>query len=731
MPIADSRMQFRDLCPPGRACRIEAPATATETPVTKSAPYTGQALPRREDPRLLRGEGQYTGDIHLPGALHLAFLRSSHASGRLDACDVTAARAMPGVAAVLTAADLGALGRLEVNPVLPLDHATPYPILAGDTVSAVGQPIAAVLAETPGQALDAVEEIWAEIDETPSPPSELMAMQHWQSGDPAAEFARAAHVVAVRIAHPRLAPSPMEPRAIAILPESHGLTVWLSTQTPHRARADLARILSLDPEHLRVIARDVGGAFGMKASLYPEEVLAVRAAHHLGRPVRWTATRSEEFLSATHGRGLTSEGQLAIDAEGRFLALKARVEAPLGHWLPNSALIPAWNAARILPGPYDIAATDLGASARRAHTAPTGIYRGAGRPEACALMERLADAAARATGLDPAEIRRRNLNRLNGPRDLPAGRVEGADYATALDRFLTLADYPAWCAQRDARRADGALAGIGLGFYVEPSGKGWESARVTLEAGRATVEFGGSSQGHGRETALAQIAADALELSPSDITVLHGDTATCPPGIGALASRSTPIGASAVLEACREIIRRRDAGATCPITADTVYTAPGEAWGHGCYLAAIEIDRDTGAPQLTHMACLDDAGRLINPMLAEGQVMGGFAQGLGEAMLEALHFDEGQLLTGSFMDYAMPRADDLPSLTIHKTETLATTNALGAKGIGEAGTIGAPAAILNAALDALAPLGVTDLQMPLTSLSLWQAITDASKEPQT
>lgn len=688
-------------------------------------------MSRREDPRLLRGEGQYAGDIALPDALHLAFLRSPVACGQITHLETAQAEALPGVHAVLTAQTLGPLGVLEVNPVLPLCEAPHFPILASSHVEAVGQPVAAVLAATVNRALDAVEEISAEIDETPAPPSELLAMQHWQSGDAAAEFARAAHMVAVRVAHPRLAPSPMEPRAIAVLPESGGLTVWLSTQTPHRAHADLARILSLDPTRLRVIARVVGGAFGMKASLYPEEVLAVWAAHHLGRPVRWTATRSEEFLSATHGRGLTSEGQLAIDGNGRFLALKARVAAPLGHWLPNSALIPAWNAARILPGPYDIAATDLGTSARRAHTTPTGIYRGAGRPEACALMERLADAAARATGLDPAEIRRRNLNRLNGPRDLPAGRVEGADYATALDHFLTLADYPAWCARRNARRTEGALAGVGLGYYVEPSGKGWESARVTLEAGRATVQFGGSSQGHGRETALAQIAADALGLSPGDITVLHGDTATCPPGIGALASRSTPIGASAVLEACREIIRRRDAGESAPITADTIYTAPGEAWGHGCYLAAIEIDRDTGTPQLTHMACLDDAGRLINPMLAEGQVMGGFAQGLGEAMMEALHFDEGQLLTGSFMDYAMPRAGDLPTLTIHKSETPATTNALGAKGIGEAGTIGAPAAILNAALDALAPLGVTDLQMPLTSLSLWQAITDASKGHET
>lgn len=686
---------------------------------------------RREDPRLLRGEGQYAGDIALPDALHLAFLRSPVACGQITHLGTAQAEALPGVHAVLTAQTLGPLGVLEVNPVLPLCEAPHFPILAASDVEAVGQPVAAVLATTVNQALDAVEMIEADIEETDAAPPRLAAMEHWQTGDTAAAFATAAHVVRVRNRHPRLAPSAMEPRAIAVLPERRHLTVWLSTQTPHRARDDLARILSLDPGGLRVIARDVGGAFGMKASLYPEEVLAVWAAHHLGCPVRWTATRSEEFLSATHGRGLTSEGQLAVDADGRFLALKARVEAPLGHWLPNSALIPAWNAARILPGPYDIPATDLGTSARRGSAAPTGIYRGAGRPEACALMERLADAAARATGLDPAEIRRRNLHRANGPRDLPAGRVEGADYATALDRFLTLADYPAWRARRDARRTDGALAGIGLGFYVEPSGKGWESARVTLEAGRATVEFGGSSQGHGRETALAQIASDALALSPADITVLHSDTATCPPGIGALASRSTPIGASAVLEACREITRRRDAGESEPITADTVYTAPGEAWGHGCYLAAIEIDRDTGTPHLTRMACLDDAGRLINPLLVEGQVMGGFAQGLGEAMMEALHFADGQLLTGSFMDYPIPRAADLPPLTIHKTETLATTNALGAKGIGEAGTIGAPAAILNAALDALAPLGVTDLQMPLTSLSLWQAITDASKGHET
>ncbi|GGH32862.1 carbon monoxide dehydrogenase [Cribrihabitans marinus] len=667
----------------------------------------------------------------MPGALALAFLRSPVPCGRITELDLDGACEGPGVVGVFTAADLGETGALSVNPVLPRNGETPFPLLAAETVTAVGEPVAAVLAETAPQAQDAADAILLDIDEDAAPPLDhLAAAQSWTDGDAEAGFARAAQVVEVEITHPRLAPTPLEPRGIAVAPDGQGgATVWLSTQTPHRARTELAGILGLDPEALRVIAPDVGGAFGMKASLYPEEVCAVWAALKLGRPVRWIASRSEDFLSATHGRGLRSKGALALDAEGRFLALKARIEAPLGSWLPNSALIPAWNAGRILPGPYVMDALDIETGAQRANLPPVGIYRGAGRPEACALMERLADKAARACGLDPVELRRRNLRPADAMphRSATGCRLDSGDYPETLALLADKAGYRTLCAERDAARRAGRLFGIGLGFYVEPSGTGWESARVTLDGRGAVVATGGSSQGHGRETALAQVAAEALNLAPERVRVLHGDTAACPAGIGALASRSTPIGASAVLACCAEINERRAEGAALPLTAEIRYEAPNEAWGHGCYLAVLEIDRDTGRPRVHRMMCLDDAGRLINPMLAHGQVTGGCAQGYGEAMMEALHFEDGQLLSGSLMDYAVPRAADTPPLSIHTTQTPTDANLLGAKGLGEAGTIGAPAALLNAAIDALSPLGVEDLQMPLTSLSLWQAIRSASE----
>ncbi|MEX0319355.1 MAG: xanthine dehydrogenase family protein molybdopterin-binding subunit [Ruegeria sp.] len=692
--------------------------------------HIGRPIRRREDPRLLRGEGCFVDDIQLSGALHLAFLRSPLPRGRIVECDVKDAAELPGIVSIFRMEDLGRMDALNVNPILPLQLEPPYPLLAAERVEAVGQPVAAVLAETAEQAQDAVEAIWLDIDEDDISLDQPAAGQSWTSGDTEAAFAQAAHVVSVDLHHPRLAPSPLEPRAIAVAPKDDVLTVWLSTQTPHRARSELARILNLSPERLRVIAPDVGGAFGMKASLYPEEVVAVWAARRLQRPVRWTATRSEDFLSATHGRGLRMRGDLAVDGTGRFLGLRAEAAAPLGHWLPNSALIPAWNAARILPGGYRVDAVEVSTIARMDNTAPVGIYRGAGRPEACTLMERLVDKAARATGLDPAEIRRRNLL---PPETLPCGtptgyRLDSGRYAEALDRLLASADYAPLLAERKKRRAEGKLFGLGLAFYVEPSGTGWESARVTLTESGAVVATGGSTQGHGRETALAQVAADTLGLNPEQVTVRHGDTESCPPGIGALASRSTPIGASAVQAACAEILSRRVKGEALPLTAELRYDAPHEAWGYGCYLAAMSIDRETGAPTVHHVSCMDDAGRLINPMMVEGQIRGGFAQGFGEAMMEALHYEDGQLLTGSLMDYALPRAADLPPLAIHKMETPTDANALGTKGVGEAGTIGAPAALLNAAIDALSPLGVTDLQMPLTSLPLWQAIRAAETE---
>ena len=468
----------------------------------------------------------------------------------------------------------------------------------------------------------------------------------------------------------------------------------------------------------------------MKASLYPEEAFCVWAAFHHRRSTRWQATRSEEFLSASQGRGITSRGRLALTACGRFLALEAEIDAPLGHWLPSSALIPAWNAGRILPGGYDIRAIDVTTRAVQRGGTATGIYRGAGRPEAACLMERLADKAARAAGIDPLALRQENLLPATVlPHETPTGNLlDSGDYAAALRHLAERADYAGALADRDASRAAGGLSGVGIAFYLEPSGSGWESARVTFRPdGTVLVASGGSAQGQPR-SAFARIAATALGIDAARVSVHWGDSATCPEGIGALASRSTAIGGSAVLRACEEVRARRDAGEALPLTAEICYETEGQAWGYGAYLAALTIDRETGRIRLGQLTCVDDTGRMIDPEGVKGQIRGGAAQGLGEALMERLvHDGEGQLLTGSLTDYALPRAADMPPVDIHTTETPSPMNALGAKGVGEAGTIGAPAAILNAAADALAPLGIDDLDMPLTSHRIWHAIREAER----
>ncbi|QXT38999.1 xanthine dehydrogenase family protein molybdopterin-binding subunit [Gymnodinialimonas ceratoperidinii] len=676
----------------------------------------------------LRGEGLYVGDVALTNPLHLSFARATEPRGDLASIDTADALEVPGVVAVHVGEDVAGLGALSVNPVLTMRKAANYPILAHERVSGLGQPVAAVLAETPHAALDGAEALWVDIEPSKAPADDTVAERTWRTGDPEAAFAQAAHVVEVEVRHPRLAPSSLEPRAIAVEWAEEGLTIWLSSQTPHRARLELAKILDVEVETLRVIAPDVGGAFGMKASLYPEEVFAVWAALKHRRSVRWCATRSEEFLSATQGRGLATAGRLAVSTEGDFLALDARVTAPVGPWLANSALIPAWNAARVLPCGYEIESVDIETRAVHDARAPMSIYRGAGRPEAACLMERLVDEAARATGLDPIAIRARNLA---APGALPLRTATGnlldsGDYPQVLSKCAAAAGYDALRAERDRKRAEGQLSGIGVAFYLEPSGEGFETARVTWTEAGVTVASGSSSQGQGRETGYAQIAAELLDVPMEAVAVLQGDTGSCPEGIGAVASRSTAIGGSAVFVACERLRARRLAGEPLPLEEDVRYENEGQAWGYGVYIVALDIARDTGAIEITQATCLDDAGRILNPAFVEGQIRGGFAQGFGEAMMEAVHYDDdGQLLTGSLMDYALPRAADMPNLDINTTHHPSPFNALGAKGVGEAGTIGAPAALLNAALDALSPIGVTDLDMPLTPCKIWSAIRDA------
>ncbi|MEM8811356.1 MAG: xanthine dehydrogenase family protein molybdopterin-binding subunit [Pseudomonadota bacterium] len=715
-------------------------------------PAIGRRSVRREDEKLVRGEGRFVNDVPLVAPLHVHFVRSDAAVGSVIDIDCARARAQSGVAAVYKGSDLPALNGPSVNPLAGPLHEPLFHVLAGDEISAVGQPIAAVLATCPRIAADAADRISVAIqtesaranDGATGPDSGTVTAvsgpvafeKQWRSGDPEKAFADAASVVRATIRHSRVAASPLEPRsAAADFDTATGvLTVWLSTQTPHRARADLARILNLDMEYVHVVAPDVGGAFGMKASLYPEDIFVAFAALAHRRAVRWSGSRAEDMLAASHGRGGLLNGELALDADGNFLGLKADIVMPLGAWMTVSAAVPAWNAARILPGPYRIPAIDLATKGVITNTAPVGIYRGAGRPEAAMLMERLVETAARKLGVDPIDLRRRNLIPASSmPFRGPTGiELDSGDYPRALALLADRSDYASLRRECDRRRQSGAVIGLGLALFVEPCGRGWESARVEVTAdGVIFASVGTSSQGHGRETAFGQIVADVFGVHPDDVVVRAGDSRSCPPGIGALASRSTAIGGSALLEAAREAKCRCERGdlRSGPVVVDHVFQTANEAWGYGVHLAVVSVDPETGTVLVEKLICLDDIGTVVNPVLVEGQISGGVAQGIGEALLEAIVYDQsGQLLTGSLMDYALPRAAVVPPIQFVFKSTPSPNNPLGAKGVGEAGSIGAPAAVLNATLDALAPLGVHDLTLPMTPSKIWQAIQTASKD---
>ena len=703
-------------------------------------PAAADARPaRREDRRLLTGRGRYVHDLSWPGMLHAAFVRSPYGRARIDAVDLSAARDAPGVVAAYDGRATAGLGVAAPNPLLPVHDAPPGPLLAVDRIDHVGQPLAVVVARSASEARHAAGLVAPDCTPEPARPDHdasrpAVAEVHHVVAGPT-DAAAPALTVAVGHAQPRVVALALEPRAaVARWDEETGtLHAWIGTQSPARARDDVARVLGLDADRVRVVSPDVGGAFGARSSLGPEELVVAWLAHALRAAVGWSASRAEEFTAGPHGRGARLSGELSLDAAGRFLELRARMSFPLGAWLPFSAVVPARNAARILPGPYRVARIDVHARADASSAAPVTIYRGAGRPEAALLMERLVERAARAAAIDPVELRRRNLVPADAmPWPLPGGdTLDSGDYDAALRRACETFGYDAERRAQARRRAAGELVGIGLALYVEPCGQGWESARVTLEAdGSVRVDSGSSAQGQGRETSYAAIAAEALGCPPASVSVVHGDTGRCPDGIGALASRGTAIGGSAVLVAAREAAARRAAGEAPPIVASSRYEAPAEAWSYGCVIARMSIDADTGRPSVERVVWADDAGRVVSPALVEGQLLGGLAQGLGQALLERIVYDdEGQLLTGSLMDYAVPRADDLPEIELVSLSTPTPANALGARGVGEAGCIGVPAALLNAAADALAPFGEPDLDFPLTAERLWRALNARSPTP--
>ena len=707
--------------------------------------WIGRALPRIEDDALLRGAGRYIDDIAPADCLHAVFVRSPYARGRLIAVDTRRAAELPGVRLILTGAMIQGTASLPVNPIIDGMRRFTGSILAHDRVNAVGTPVALVVADDIHKARDAAESVVVEC-EPRDPyvdaarardgepllagwPDNLAFQKRWRHGDLDGVMARAHRIVEVGIECPRVAPAALETRGLVAHWTEGRLTVWIPSQSPHRAREHLARLLGLDIDQVRTVAPDVGGAFGGKASLHPEDVAVAHAAMRLGRPIKWIATRNEEMISASHGRVGRIDASASFDASGRLLGLRADLNYDLGSWGTFSAAVPAVNAARILPGPYRIDAVDITTRAFVTNTAAVGIYRGAGRPEAALVMERLMDAAARTLDIDAVEIRRRNLL----PADaMPHGTVTGQTldsgrYAELLERTLQRADYAALRIDQQRRRGAGELVGIGLNLYVEPCGSGWESARITRHPdGRFVVASGSSAQGQGHRTAFAQIAATALGVPMDRIDVVQSDSASCPAGIGALASRSIAIGGSAVKAAAQQMhAKLADRPQAETIVTDARYTAAGEAWSAGCCLVVVSIDPETGVLTVERAVWVDDAGLVVNPLLADGQLAGGFAQGLGQALMERVFYDaDGQITTGSLLDYALPRADDMPGLELESLPSVTNANLLGAKGVGESGCIAAPAAILNAAIDALAPLGVTDLDLPLTSETLWRAINE-------
>lgn len=684
---------------------------------------------RREDTALLTGRGCFVHDVQVPGMAHAVFVRSGQAHGRLLGLDTDAARRMPGVLAIYTASDMGDACMPQANPLLEVPPGLRFALMACTQVEHAGQPVALVVASSLAQARAAAEAVGVEIAPQANVPdfeaTEALTRVAFAAGEPMPAMATVAQA---RIVSPRVVAMSMEPRALVAQVHAHpaSLKVWTGSQAPSRMQTDIAALLGLSEQQVHVVTPHVGGAFGAKSSIYPEELLVCWAAWRLQRALRWASTRSEEFASAMHGRGGRLSGVLQCQPDGQMVALQADLDFALGAWLPFSAVVPLRNAARILPGPYRVPSLQVQGKAALSHAAPVSIYRGAGRPEAALLMETLVEMAARHLRIDPVELRLRNLiGSTEMPYQTPTGEVlDSGDYAGLLLQARERFAYDEERAAQAQRRQQGECIGIGMALYIEPCGKGWESARVTLQAdGRVEVASGSPAQGQGHLSTFARIAAQALGVAPEQVDVLCGDTAVCPTGIGALASRSTAIGGSAIVQACREAQSRRDAGHPLPIVVETRYESA-ETWSSGCVAVRMAIDTETGHPRIEKVLWVDDAGRIIHPELAHGQLVGGFAQGFGQAMLEEIVYDRaGQLLTGSLMDYAVPRAQDLPEVEIDSRCTPSTTNLLGSKGVGEAGCIGVPAALMNAARDALAPLvGEVQLDFPLHPQRLWQLL---------
>ncbi|MCA3322953.1 MAG: xanthine dehydrogenase family protein molybdopterin-binding subunit [Roseomonas sp.] len=758
---------------------------------------SGQAVRRLEDGPLLAGAGRFTNDEALPGQAHLVFLRSPHAHARIMSVDTSAARAMPGVVAILTGEDVAAAGLKSLGVALPFKRpdgsdlaAPPRPILAHGLVRFVGEPVAAIIAESAAAARDAAEVIMVDYEELPAvttlreaiapgapelwPAAGNNIVAETRYGDQAAveaAFAKAAHVVSLDLVNQRLAPVSMEPRVV--LAEYDGasdrFTIRMSTQMPSGFRDQLCKeVLDIPTDRVRVLVGDVGGGFGMKTGLYAEDAVVAFAARRLGRPVRWAAERMEDFLAALHGRDTDSKAELALDEAGKVLGLRVRTLANMGGYTRNSGV-----AIQLLIGPwvstsiYDITNIDFQFTAVLTNTAPTGPYRGAGRPEAIYIIERLMDAAARKLALDPAELRRRNMIR---PEQMPYKNAMGQSYDSGsfekiMAQALVAADWQGFAARAAQSAEAGKLRGRGIATFLEWTGGNVFEERVTVAVkANREIEIYATTQamGQGIATSYAQLAVDVFGVSLDNIKITMGDSDRGS-GFGSAGSRSLFTAGSAVkVAADKTVDKARDLAADAlevapvdleylagafqvagtdrriglfelaakqpegRIFIDSTSAVSGPTWPNGCHIAEVEIDPDTGEVAIPLYVSTNDAGRVVNPLIVEGQVVGGALQGIGQALCEAVIYDPatGQPLTASFMDYTLPRADMLPSATTLLDQSIpCRTNPLGVKGVGELGTIGATPALVNAVADALARNGrgaVADsVQMPLTPPRIW------------
>jgi carbon-monoxide dehydrogenase large subunit len=713
--------------------------------VAPAVPWIGRPLARSEDERFVKGEAVYVGDMKRPAMLHAAFVRSYYAHARIVAVDTEAARALPGVHAVLTAADVE--GLVDPFPMLmrgaeivPVMH----PVLARDRVRYVGEPVALVIADTPELAADAAEWVQLEVedlaplleprDAESAPPLHDEApdnvLLRWRGGrgDVDAAFAGAHAVVSARVVAPRLIAAPIEPRAVLAShdPATDVLTLWLSAQDAHRQLGGLSQVLRRPAERLRIVVPDVGGAFGSKGVPQAETAAIALAALALGRPVKWAETRTESSLAVYQGRGADVDAELALDADGRMLALRARYIGDLGAYLYSTTTVAPQTAAMLLSGCYAIPSADVEVVGVCTNKVPTGPYRGAGRPEAALVIERLVDLAAGELGIDAIELRRRNLIQPEAfPYSNPFGfTYDSGDYEGALDAALELAGYESLRAAQRQARDEGRLAGVGVALYVERVGPGWETAAVRAEPdGRFVVHTGSSPHGQGHETTFAQIAADALDVDPQAVEVRWGDSFEIPEGMGTFASRSVTVGGSALLLACRALRVRLDAGERAPVEEHARFELQGPVFSFGCYVASVEIDRETGEVEVAGITAVDDCGRVINPLLAEGQVVGAAVQAVGECLHEQVGYDEnGQPLAINLYQYHLPTSQSVPPIVGALRETPSPWNPLGAKGVGEGGSIGTPAALANAVADALGPLGIRHLDIPFTASRVWTAM---------